>query len=203
MGDAGNVEHQPVAPIERGERGVAGAPIAEARQKLRLFQRLSLDHDESRKARARVGERKAQAQAEPRRLERRRRPAFAHCRSWRPPPAAPPYQRRRAAARDRSPDAAARGREIAWSSTPMSLKVMSLKVMSWLRHSRRMTRPGRKPEKAPSTAPARARRALMSRAPQAKGPGRSGPAAAGIVALGAAAISKRVSAALERRSAWP
>ena len=43
----------------------------------------------------------------------------------------------------------------------------------------------------------------MSRAPQAKGPGRSGPAAAGIVTLGAAAISKRVSAALERRSAWP
>jgi hypothetical protein len=37
----------------------------------------------------------------------------------------------------------------------------------------------------------------MSRAPQAKGPGRSRPAAAGIVALGAAAISARVSAALE------
>ncbi len=66
MGDAGNVEHQPVAPIERGERGIAGAPIAEARQKLRLFRGLSLDHDESRKAGARVGERKAKAQAEPR-----------------------------------------------------------------------------------------------------------------------------------------
>ena len=68
MGDAGNVEHQPVAPIERGERGIAGAPIAEARQKLRLFRRLSLDHDESRKAGARVGERKADVQAEPRGL---------------------------------------------------------------------------------------------------------------------------------------
>ena len=68
MGDAGNVEHQPVAPIERGERGIAGAPIAEARQKPRLFRRLSLDHDESRKAGARVGQRKAQAQAEPRGL---------------------------------------------------------------------------------------------------------------------------------------
>ena len=67
MGDAGNVEHQPVAPIEGGERGVAGAPIAEARQELRLFQRLSLDDDETRKARARVGERKADVQAEPRR----------------------------------------------------------------------------------------------------------------------------------------
>ena len=68
VGDAGNVEHQPIAPIERGERGVTRAPIAEARQKLRLFRRLSLDRDESRKARARVGERKACAQAEPRSL---------------------------------------------------------------------------------------------------------------------------------------
>ena len=66
MGDAGNVEHQPVAPIERGQRRIAGAPIAEARQKPRLFKRLGLDHDESRKASARVGERKAEAQAEPR-----------------------------------------------------------------------------------------------------------------------------------------
>ena len=66
MSDAGNVEHQPVAAIERGKRGVAGAPIAKARQKLRLFRRLSLDHDESRKAGARVGERKTEAQAEPR-----------------------------------------------------------------------------------------------------------------------------------------
>ena len=68
MGDAGNVEHQPVAPIKGGQRGIAGAPIAKARQKLRLFQRLSLGDDESRKAGARVGQRKAQAQAEPRGL---------------------------------------------------------------------------------------------------------------------------------------
>jgi len=67
MGDAGNVEHQPVGAIERGKRGVAGAPIAEARQKLRLFKRLGLGDDESGKAGARVGERKAQVQAEPRR----------------------------------------------------------------------------------------------------------------------------------------
>jgi hypothetical protein len=66
MSDAGNVEQQPVAPIERGERGVTGAPIAEARQKLRFFKRLSLGDDESGKASARIGERKAQAQAEPR-----------------------------------------------------------------------------------------------------------------------------------------
>ena len=59
MSDAGNVEHQPVAPIERGQRGIAGAPVAEARQKLRFFKRLGLDHDESRKAGARVGKRKA------------------------------------------------------------------------------------------------------------------------------------------------
>jgi hypothetical protein len=79
---------------------------------------------------------------------------------------------------------------------------MSLKVMFSLRHSRRMTRSLSKAWKGRS-GPARAKRALMSRAPQANGPGRSGPAAAGIVALGAAAISKRVSAALETRSAWP
>jgi hypothetical protein len=66
MSDAGNVEHQPVAPVKRSERGVAGAPIAEARQKLRLFRGLSLDDDERRKASARVGERKAYIQAEPR-----------------------------------------------------------------------------------------------------------------------------------------
>ena len=68
MSDAGNIEHQPVASVERGERSVAGAPIAEARQKPRLFRRLSLDRDESRKAGARVGKRKTQAQAEPRGL---------------------------------------------------------------------------------------------------------------------------------------
>ena len=68
MSDAGNVEHQPVASIERGERCIAGAPIAEARQKLRLFQRLGLGDDESGKARTRVGERKAYVQAEPRGL---------------------------------------------------------------------------------------------------------------------------------------
>ena len=45
MSDAGNVEHQPVAPIERGKRRIAGAPIAEARQKARFFKRLSLDRD--------------------------------------------------------------------------------------------------------------------------------------------------------------
>jgi hypothetical protein len=68
MSDAGNVEHQPVVSIEGGERGIAGAPIAEARQKARLFKRLSLDYDESGKARACVRERKAKAQAQPCRL---------------------------------------------------------------------------------------------------------------------------------------
>src|SRR6202044_1880587 len=58
----------PVAPIERGEGGKAGAPIAEALEQPRLFLRLSLDRDESRKAGARIGGRKAYAQAEPRGL---------------------------------------------------------------------------------------------------------------------------------------
>ena len=65
MGDSGNVEHQPVAPVERGERGEAGAPVAQALEEPRLFRRRRLDHDERRKAGARVGERKADAQAEP------------------------------------------------------------------------------------------------------------------------------------------
>ena len=68
MGDTGNVEYQPVAPIERRERSVAGAPIAKAHQKLRLFFGRRLGRDESRKAGARVGERKTYAQAEPRGL---------------------------------------------------------------------------------------------------------------------------------------
>ena len=68
MGDARNVEHQPVAPVERGERGEAGAPVAQALDEPRLFKRLSLDRDERRKAGARVGERKADAEAEPRGL---------------------------------------------------------------------------------------------------------------------------------------
>ena len=65
MGDSGNVEHQSVGPVERGERGEAGAPIAEALDELRLFLRLSLDCNERRKAGARVGKGKAYAQAEP------------------------------------------------------------------------------------------------------------------------------------------
>jgi hypothetical protein len=68
MGDSGNIEHEPVAPIERGERGIAGAPIAEALEELRLLRGLSLNRDETRKAGARIGERKAYAQAEPRGL---------------------------------------------------------------------------------------------------------------------------------------
>ena len=58
----------PSRAIERGERGEAGAPVAQALEKPRLFRWLSLDRDERRKAGARVGERKAQAQAEPRGL---------------------------------------------------------------------------------------------------------------------------------------
>ena len=69
MRNTGNVEHQPVAPIERGERGKAGAPVAEALKKPRLFHRRRLDRDEIRVTRARVGERKADGQSEPRGLD--------------------------------------------------------------------------------------------------------------------------------------
>ena len=54
-------------------------------------------------------------------------------------------QRCLAAARDRSPDAAAREREIAWSSTASQSHVL-------FRHSKRMTRPHRKPEQALASA---------------------------------------------------
>ena len=58
MRDAGNVEHQPVAPIERGERGEARAPVAEALEEPRLFRRLGLDRDEAgERARASASDR--------------------------------------------------------------------------------------------------------------------------------------------------
>ena len=66
MRDAGNVEHQPVGAIERGERRKAGAPVAEPLQEPRLFRGRRLDGDEGGKARARIGEREAAAQAQPR-----------------------------------------------------------------------------------------------------------------------------------------
>ena len=68
MGDAGNVEHEAVAAVERGERREARAPVAEPLEKPRLLGRLSLDRDEVRMTRARVGKREADGQAKPRRL---------------------------------------------------------------------------------------------------------------------------------------
>ncbi len=68
MRDAGNVEHQPVGAIERGERSEARAPVAEALEQPRLFHRLRLDRDEVRVTRARVGEGQANGQSEPRGL---------------------------------------------------------------------------------------------------------------------------------------
>ena len=66
MRDAGNVEHQPIAPIERDERREAGAPIGEALEQPRLRLRVGLDRDKGGMARARVGERQAGGEAEPR-----------------------------------------------------------------------------------------------------------------------------------------
>ena len=68
MGDAGNVEHQPVASVERGERGEARAPVAETLKQPRFFRRRRLDRDEVRVTRARVGEGQANGQSEPRGL---------------------------------------------------------------------------------------------------------------------------------------
>ena len=63
MRDAGDVEHEPVGAIERGERRIARAPVAETLEQPRLFRRLRLDGDEGGMARARIGERKAGGQA--------------------------------------------------------------------------------------------------------------------------------------------
>ena len=66
MGDAGDVEHQPVGAVERGERRVAGAEIGDALQQLGLGFRVGVADDEGGMARAGVGERQAGGQAEPR-----------------------------------------------------------------------------------------------------------------------------------------
>ena len=77
MGDAGDVEHQPVAPVERGERREARAGVGDALQQPRFGLRLGVADDERGLARLRVGERQADAEAEPRGVERRRRRAGA------------------------------------------------------------------------------------------------------------------------------
>ena len=64
MGDAGNVEHEPVLAIERDKRGEARAPVGEAAKQPRLFFRRGFDGDEIGAARARVGERQAGREAE-------------------------------------------------------------------------------------------------------------------------------------------
>ena len=66
MRHARNVEHQAVGAIEGGERGEARAPVAQALEKPRLFRRVRLDRDEGGMARARVRQRQAGRQAEPR-----------------------------------------------------------------------------------------------------------------------------------------
>ncbi len=66
MRHAGNVEHQAVGAIERGKRGEARAPVAQTLEKPRLFRRVRLDRDEGGMARARVRQREAGRQAEPR-----------------------------------------------------------------------------------------------------------------------------------------
>lgn len=66
MSDAGDVEHQPIAPIERDERREAGAEVGEALEELRFRFRVGLDRNEGGMARPRVGERQAGREAEPR-----------------------------------------------------------------------------------------------------------------------------------------
>ena len=72
MSDPGNVERQPVGAIDRGERGVAGAPVAKTREEPRVFGRLSLDRDEGGMARARVGEGRGRRSGRAARPPRRR-----------------------------------------------------------------------------------------------------------------------------------
>ena len=64
MGDAGDIEHQPVRAVERDERGEPRAPVGEAAEQPRLFLGRGFDGDEIGAARARVGERQAGRKAE-------------------------------------------------------------------------------------------------------------------------------------------
>ena len=63
VGDAGQVEREPVAPVQSGERGIARAPVAEPLEEPRLLRRRRLDRDEGGMARARIRQRKAGGQA--------------------------------------------------------------------------------------------------------------------------------------------
>lgn len=65
MRDAGHVEHQSIGAVERDERREAGAGVGDPLEKLRLGRRIGLDRDERRMARPRIGERQADAEAEP------------------------------------------------------------------------------------------------------------------------------------------
>ena len=50
MGDARNVEHEPVGAVERGERGESRAPVAQALEKPRLFRRRGLERQRARES---------------------------------------------------------------------------------------------------------------------------------------------------------
>ena len=64
MGDAGDIEHQPVGAIERHQRREARAGVGELCERLRLSLGVGLDGDEGGMAGAGVGERQAGAEAQ-------------------------------------------------------------------------------------------------------------------------------------------
>ena len=191
---ARNIEHQAVGAIEGGKRGEARAPVAQTLEKPRLFRRIRLDRDEGGMARARVRQRQSGRQAEPRGVgvdadeplgvldpgDRRERRALVNGLSR-------------------------RARSVARRGSQRERNRRVVKVLSSLRHSSLTVRPDPPEAALLSAAVARAAEARLDE------PRPAGEAAWQIAprrrrdfrALGAAAISKRVSAALESLSAWP
>ena len=62
--DAGQIEREPVPPVQSGERGIARAPVAKPLEEPRLRRGRRLDRDEGGMARARIRQRKAGGQAQ-------------------------------------------------------------------------------------------------------------------------------------------
>ncbi len=171
MRDAGNVEHQPVGPIERGERRVAGAPVAEAFEKLRLLRRAR-----PRRRRERDGARARRRATGPGSGRAARLAASTPTSRLRVVDLGDGRERRAPVNAAEPPRAVGRQTRQPEGEKSPGRQSMSLLLASPLETDDPRPHRGRRRPLAPQP-----RRALTSRAAQANGPGRSRPAAAGLV----------------------